>query len=372
MNDVYCPLIHHGLYLERTDADHSRIGPCCAAQHQAMPNSQIDFDSNSFLTKLRQENAQGIPSAACKICYTNEKHSASSLRTSSLEYYQNHHAVGLVNIDYNVDPICNGKCIICSQQHSSAWLAEDIKFGLQPEQIIRTAASSRANQVVEKIDLSKLNRIYFNGGEPVLSNDPVILLTKLKDLERLNQVEVAFNMNGSTKPSPTLVELLKQAKNVVIFFSIDGTGEQFEYIRNPIKWTDVLETVRYVAALDIRDLTIFSTCTIGIHNVDYLDDWYHWWYSYTSSLYSVHAVEFNSTTQMCTGPLDIIHAPKTVKQQWLDELRQGTPWYNQLVGVVQEHMEYSSSQWQDHLDRLDQRRNNSWKHSLERLYHRTK
>ena len=374
---TYCPLIEHGLYLERTDANTSKIGPCCAAIHESAPNTQINFDTNTFLLRLRKENRQGVKSAACQSCYDNESFGAASLRTASVEYYNNFNNVkGLYNLDYNVDPICNAKCIICSQQHSSAWLAEDIRDGMNADLAIRTVASSRANTIIETFDLSGLGRIYFNGGEPMLSDDPIKLLTKLKEIGRLGKVEVAFNMNGSVRPRPEFVELLKQAQSVTVFFSIDGVGEQFEYIRNPLKWSVLLETVQHVIELELPNLCVVSTCTVGVHNVDYVNDWHTWWHDYAEPIASRQTrhvpVKIISTVQRCTGPLDIMHAPIPVKQQWLEYLQQyqTSPWYSLVHGAVQNTLEQSDQSWKNQLDRLDIRRGNSWHQSLARFYQR--
>ena len=386
LNPYHCPAMEHGMYLERYTATHSKIAPCCAAvTDELTPNEHIDFNTNPFLIRLREENQQGSPSAECNVCYRNEHFTGHSLRTSLIDFYSHnfHLPTGLVNLDFNVDPICNAKCIICSQTHSSAWLAEDLKFGYHRNEIIRTLSSSRANTIVETIDLSNLQRIYFNGGEPVLSDDPIKLLSKLDEIERIGEVILGFNMNGSTPPTAEFVALMKKVKKVNVFFSIDGVGEQFEYIRNPLKWNDLLKTIEYIIGLDIKDLTVWSTYTVGVHNIDYINDWYTWWHHFTSQLVSklpvTKLVKIDSIYQLCIGEFDIKDAPTSIKTQWIDYLQQFTdkPWYPLVIGAIKEPADQTRQPaWPanpmciEKLNQLDLRRGNSWHHSLSRFYQR--
>lgn len=368
-------MIYHGMYIERHDTDFTLIGPCCNSIHEKATNDQVSFESNPLLLKIREENRQGVWSNTCSSCARNEKFGFKSYRTAVVEDYKDKECSGLIRLDYNVDPICNGKCIICSPYHSSAWRQEQEKF--KDIKVIRTAASSRSNKVIDNIDLSSLEYIYFNGGEPVLSTDPELILGKLKDIGRLSEVTVSFNMNGSTRPRRELVDLLQQAKEVDIMFSVDAVGEQFEYIRNPIKWDTVLDTIRYVANLPIKKLRIGSSCAIGLHNVDYVEEWHSWWDEYTTELVNNNSrtspLDVVDVVQLVHGELAISHAPKVVKEQWLGMLEQSKhrSWYPLVVGAIQESLNNTTNRsWVNYLDKLDHRRNNSWKLSLNKFYQR--
>jgi len=378
LNPYYCPAIEHGMYIERYNATQVKIAPCCCATAELTTNEYIDFNTNPFLIRLREENRQGKPSTECNTCYRNEQLSGRSLRIGLIHSYNDKffQPTGLVNLDFNVEPICNAKCIICVEDNSSTWLAENLKFGYIKQGLSRTAASSKANTIVETVDLSNLQRIYFNGGEPVLSKEPIKLLTKLKEIGRIGKVELAFNMNGSTPPSAEFVDLIKQVKQVHVFFSIDGVGEQFEYIRNPLKWNDLLENVEYIIGLDIKDLTVYSSYTVGLHNVDYINDCHTWWHDFTTQLVSKlpenNSVKIRTYQQLCVGELDIKHAPALIKTQWVDYLLQfkDKPWYPLVIGAIKDSTTEQNYQWIEKLDHLDMRRGNSWHESLSRFYQR--
>lgn len=362
-NSVYCPAIHHGMYVERKDADKVSVAPCCTAQSQLCSNQQLNFANNLFLQRLREENSKGIASSACQVCWDQEKYTGRSLRLSSIEFYEQCQSTdGLLNLDWNVEPICNAKCIICSSYHSSAWLAEDQKFANNAHQFYRTAASSRSNDVIDQLDLSTLERVYFNGGEPVLSQDPVKILTKLQQQQRLDQVFVGFNMNGSKMPSDQMIALLKQAKHVTVYFSIDGIEEKFEYIRNPLSWKELQITVKKMLDLGVNDACMSTT--LGIHNLQIAQETEDWWKDFTSS-YANNIKIFN-TYQLVTGPLSISNASTELKQQLLTELNPARS--AEQFGINCLSTAQGSDAWLPWLEHLDQRRNLDWRRVLPQLH----
>jgi len=368
MNDHYCPLIFKGMYVERHDADTSLVAPCCAATGTLVDNSQVNFDTNPLLLRLRQENQAGIASKECKVCWDQEKYTGRSLRTSSVEYHASlrtvpYQVTGLHNIDWNVEPICNAKCIICSSFHSSAWAAENQKFDPDSALPIRTASSARSNSIIDTVNFSTLKRIYFNGGEPVLSQDPELILQKLADTGNLEKTQVAFNMNGSCMPSKNLIELLKRAERVDVFFSIDGTEQQFEYIRYPLNWNTVKDNINKIMQLGFDGVCM--TTALGIHNLHIAQHTEEWWLDFTKSY--CEQIVINNTYQLVVGSLNISSASDVLKQQLLKD-------FENAAGPVAELITNCLSactgndQWINWLDNLDRRRSLSWRQTFPELY----
>ena len=362
-NAVYCPVIFKGMYVERRDADTSVIAPCCAAQAQSCSNDQVDFDKNPFLLRLRQENQAGIASKECSICWNSEKYTGQSLRTSSIEFYAQHRDSGLHNLDWNVEPICNAKCIICSNYHSSAWLAEDQKFSDTLFPISRSAATTRRNNIIETINFEKIVRVYFNGGEPVLSQDPVNILRKLEQINKLSQVEVGFNMNASCMPSQELTALLLKAASVTVYFSIDGTGPQFEYIRYPLCWATVTENIQKVMQLGF-DRAVMTTA-LGIHNLHIIQQTQDWWHQVTESY--ANQIDILHTHQLVIGPLSIDSAGAALQYQLQQEFSSTVSATSQLILKCLD-VPAGSDQWIAWLNRLDGRRSSNWRDTLPNLY----
>ena len=357
--------------MERHDADTSLVAPCCAATGTLVDNSQVNFDTNPLLLRLRQENQAGIASKECSTCWDQEKYTGRSLRTSSIEYYHDslhtpYQVSGLQQLDWNVEPICNAKCIICSSYHSSAWAAEDQKFDPDYALPIRTASQARGNSIIDAIDFSTLKRVYFNGGEPVLSQDPELILQRLADSGSLETTQIAFNMNGSCMPSDQMIALLKQAARVNVFFSIDGTEQQFEYIRYPLKWNTVKDNIDKIMQLGVNEVCMATS--LGIHNLHIAQRTQDWWHNFTKNYRG--QIIINNTYQLVGGLLSINSASDALKHQLLKD-------FENAVGPVGELITNCLSactgndQWIDRLHQLDDRRGLNWQQTLPELYRAT-
>lgn len=371
MNDHYCPLIFKGMYVERHSADTSLVAPCCAATGQVVNNSQVNFDTNTLLLKLRAENQAGIASKECSTCWDQEKYTGRSLRTSSIEYYHDslhtpYQVSGLQQLDWNVEPICNAKCIICSSYHSSAWAAEDQKFDPDYALPIRTASQARGNSIIDAIDFSTLKRVYFNGGEPVLSQDPELILQQLADSGSLETTQIAFNMNGSCMPSDQMIALLKQAAHVNVFFSIDGTEQQFEYIRYPLKWNTVKDNIDKIMQLGVNEVCMATS--LGIHNLHIAQRTQDWWHNFTKNYRG--QIIINNTYQLVGGLLSINSASDALKHQLLKDFENAAGPVGELITNCLSACT-GNDQWIDRLHQLDDRRGLNWQQTLPELYRAT-
>lgn len=366
------------MYVERRDSENSIVAPCCAAKGELFTNDQIDFDSNPFLQRLRKENAAGIASAECQECWNSEKYQGTSRRIIS-QNFVNMTSSSIFNssnqcfdkLDWNVEPICNGKCIICSGYYSSAWAAEDIKFiGTHVRELERSLSDSKRNNIIDSLDLTTLKKVYFNGGEPVLSRDLVDLLTKLDNLGRLSQVEVGFNMNGSTMPSTELIRLLKKAKKVKIFVSIDGIKEKFEYIRNPLKWTDLEHNIEQLIKLEFDEM--FMTTALGIHNLQIAAETEKWWITFTSQFQNSTTI-IKNICQLVHGRLSIANISSSLRDQILTDMQGAShePIYYNL-GINCLKTANGDDKWIFWLESLDRRRNLNWKETFPALYNSAK
>lgn len=371
MNDHYCPLIFKGMYVERHSAETSAVAPCCAATGETVDNSQVNFDTNPLLLRLRRENQAGLASKECHVCWDQEKYTGRSLRTSSIEYYAKsqhnpYQVSGLQNLDWNVEPICNAKCVICSSYHSSAWAAENQKFDPDMGLPIRTASAAKSNSIIDAIDFSNTKRVYFNGGEPVLSQDPELILQRLANSGNLENTQVAFNMNGSCMPSNNMIALLKQAAHVTVFFSIDGTKQQFEYIRYPLKWDTVKVNIDKIMQLGFDQVCM--TTALGIHNLHIAQRTEDWWHDFTKNYRG--QIGINNTYQLVVGMLSIKSASESLRHQMLKD-------FENVAGSAAELITNCLSacagndQWIGWLNKLDRRRDLNWRQTLPELYRAT-
>jgi sulfatase maturation enzyme AslB (radical SAM superfamily) len=273
--------------------------------------------------------------------------------------------VELTMLDYNVDPICNAKCIICSSFFSSAWAAEDIQFG---RKISRRVAETQKNNVDELLDLSALTDVYFNGGEPLMTKDHIQILNSINQQSDLSCVTISYNTNGSILPTEEILELWKKCQSVKLYFSIDGTDSVFNYTRYPLKWINVQDNINKICSAKLDNLTISISYTIGIHNILSVIETEKWMNSLKEQFPSVVA---DFTVHPVIGDLSLDNASTSLKKVFLNNLQKSdSDWANATQQILQNTTSSTAdnSVWLEYLKFIDQRRNLNWQQELPLLH----
>lgn len=360
-----CPLIFKGLYVEKVNQDFVHISSCCVNDRHK--NTTVDFVNNQHLVQQRNQLIQGQTVPGCHHCDQAESYGHWSLRQSALNDFKQHQisvdqTVELLSLDYNVDPVCNAKCIHCTDALSSLWAAEEAKFN--PKYMaIRPAGQTRKNTPLATVDLSRLRRLYFNGGEPFLSSEPEDILQQIQQQGNLNQLWLIINTNGSIRPTPEQVQLWRECKQVTVNVSIDGTESAFEYIRHPLSWTTTVSNIQHLKSLALPNLSIGLSFALGIHNIDQLIPTVDWFNKATQG------VPAGAGVHMVGGQLSIGTASAELKQYYYNQIPSHKfKGKELLIGQLQESNSQCNS-WQPYLEKLDQRRNLNWRTALPGLAH---
>lgn len=363
----YCALLHKGLYAEKLSATDFQMSSCCTMD-KGPRTKQIDFVNDTWLKEKRTQSlSTQIPE--CKQCWDLERSRGWSHRTGANRWLASlggdidPYAPELLRFDYNVDILCNAKCIQCSSWFSSLWAAEDQQHGQGLPS--RTFNSIRTNNF-DAVDVSKLLFVYFNGGEPLLSNQPEEFLLKIRNQKGLETVSVSFSTNGSVMPSQNLLALLKQCKKVSLAVSLDGVNGPFEYIRNPLIWKEVESNTVRMTQLASNIFVSFSN-NIGIHNVDEVINMQDW-YDDISKSAAFSGMHFLHTV----GKLGIDYASKGLLAVWREKFLPLTAQYpalKDMIGTIDNAPGRPDDQsWLDHLAMIDQRRKLDWRLCLPNLY----
>jgi MoaA/NifB/PqqE/SkfB family radical SAM enzyme len=325
-NSNYCPLIFHGIYTERYANGKLAVSPCSVSKKSKPSTDPIDFVNDTHLTSIREENKRNQRSVSCQSCWDLEDHGGESKRTVILDWYKDNnleldYSYKLYNVDYNTLPICNARCVICSPRYSSAWAAS---LGDNSLSEIVTHDYNHLNM----LDFNNVKKIYFNGGEPLMTNEHVTVLEKINNRQ---VVDVSYNTNGSFYPRDTVIELWNSVKSVTLFFSIDGIGSRFEQTRKLLKWNEVSVNIEKMNALDNVD--VHCTYTIGKHNVYDLEDTVNWFANLsgfdTFEKFHVHYVSPDHPLYFDTASADEKHK---FKQELLKF--KNFHWYNSIINSI--------------------------------------
>lgn len=282
--------------------------PCCLADEEIVDDrgnkfklSETDFltiQNSQYMQNLRQEFLDGKKPQTCRKCWNEERAGRTSKRMHTLnrlkhvvpDQYWTQDAKPLLFLDLKLGNICNLKCRICGSWSSSQFAAEEIN-DMPPEQdrrqtfayqMLRAGAWPRDNENFwNEIDsvLDQIRYVEFTGGEPFMIREHFEMLRSIVDRGHAGQVEIHYNTNGTIFPEEA-ESIWKHFKLVEIAFSIDDTGERFEYQRSNASWSEVCANLdRFRDLKEIYSNIVLQICTtVNVFNVRYLDQVAQWIY----------------------------------------------------------------------------------------------
>lgn len=224
------------------------------------------------------------PITGCQTCYNAEANGQESRRQGSKRLYEEYHKdteidlEGPQGLDYSVGNLCNLKCVICGPHNSSQWIPDYQK--LHPTRSIELFQYKKYEQLeIDDVELLKnLKSVHFHGGgEPLLSENHVRLLSKIHKIKGLSDVRVFYNTNGTKTVSDDILKLWEKCKLIEIYFSIDDVGQRFEYQRTGIQWKELESNLDWYYNNMPHNHMFNINCTWGYLNFFYLNEIYDWW-----------------------------------------------------------------------------------------------
>jgi hypothetical protein len=258
--------------------------PCSYFNGYIKESNQLILDEvwhkkehRSIMTQVEND----IPISGCQRCYNEENNNLESRRLGSKDLYENFHSDtnidldGPQGLDYSVGNLCNLKCVICGPQSSTAWVPDYQK--LYPTRPI-TQYSKNNQLIIQNSDfLKNLKNIHIHGGgEPLLSNNHIELLKKVKEAKGLSDVRVFYNTNGTVKVSDEVLKIWEECQLIELYFSIDDIGERFEYQRTGAKWKEVQSNLKWYSSSMPHNHMFNINCAWGYLNLFYLDELVDW------------------------------------------------------------------------------------------------
>jgi organic radical activating enzyme len=360
----YCAAIYKGIFIVKESDNNTRVSSCCI-NTLGPETSVIDFEKDPYLVEQRQKFDAGGKPSSCEQCWSLEDMGLPSRRSRSIKHspYQDPLKVELMEMHYNVPPLCNAKCITCGSHYSSAWAAEDDKFN------VLNVTKRSFNQITKSepqlnLNYSKLKQIYFNGGEPFLSKDVSEMLTKIKEQKgTLSDIGLVISTNGSIMPASEDSQLWNECQAVTFLCSIEAVGSQFEYIRYPLKWDEVSQNVANFSKLFNTKFTLTISPNVGIHNVLEYPKLVEW----VKQLKTIAKTEVLLRPSMTLGPyLSFNTTSSILKDCFLQSLPDG-PDYETIRSYIANSKNCPNefkNNWVNWLNEIDRRRGLNWRETF--------
>lgn len=285
-SDTFCVLPWMHLYIG-TDGN---VLPCCVSDHQH-PMGNINQQSITTIiqspgfTRMRYNMLNGFQSKECSMCYQQEEVGIKSARQfhnkrwnkvikDKLDPDGTVASFAPLYLDIRLNNICNLKCRMCSGYFSSAIAQEEVELWGSRDNVDSALRSTQRKMGMEEICsyLSGCEKIYFAGGEPMLSLEHYNILDQL--IHKGNtDLEIIYNTNFTTLSyrGRNVLDLWKHFSNVRIGASLDAQGAVAEYVRYGTKWSDIENNLTLIKQ-ECPHVKFTVTSTVGLLNIFSLID----------------------------------------------------------------------------------------------------
>lgn len=356
-SDKFCPYYKQGFLIDAVADGRTRLGMCCWQEREFA--EKIDFD-HPYLQKLREESKTQIPADCSPYCKI-PGHIANERERSLGEPWWDDGPARIKKLHLKQGLTCNLQCISCSSMLSSSWnkhyhlfdpLAAKVKLRKKPE------------QSWQHLDLSHVEQIHFDGGEPLLNEDHLLIMKHLDSIGRLEQVTLNYSTNGTVWPSDEVIELWSRVRWVRLFISLDGCDTTFEYTRYPGKWSETTDLIQRFQQLKGPCLLIEVDAIVGIHNIFNMPDFYNWWKHnlQTGNQGDPSQIFIREIEPASYGGrvLQLKYLPEQLASEARDMLYSISDCPG-AVGMINSLSTEHSTEWLDYFEKLDKIRNTDWK-----------
>jgi len=251
------------------DIDNKIYRPCCYFNKNTKYNNIEDFHQT-----IREDNLKNQWSSGCEHCKKVEELNSTSHR---LEYFHkpdqsiiSNNKFVLKHLELRLDNVCNIACITCDANSSSRWASEDARMYNKP--IVKKNKQDNYDWLLDEKLWENVETLVLYGGEPFYSKKLKNILSWLVEKNFSKNITLNFYTNGTIFDDTLLVQL-STFKLVDIQFSIDGVEENFEIIRWPAKWVDILNNINNVKKFS--NIIISINYTVSILNIFNIEKDFH-------------------------------------------------------------------------------------------------
>lgn len=258
--------------------------PCCLFSDTYQAKDVVEYANGTELADLKSRMLAGERVPECMHCWVQEDQGNESKRQRDNKVYEKIFQYKFKNRELEPNAKfgeyyirlgnhCNLSCTTCSVVFSTGWISEYKKIGIQKGQPELLESTDPIWQHI-KDNAKDVAVIEFVGGEPFMmcQESQKDLFKCLVDSGHASHIKIRYNTNGTRLPVEQL-EYWSQFKAVEIIISVDGVGDQFEYLRYPAKWSQVEQHIKFYKNLKsttVPKLELTVIHTVSIINIGYI------------------------------------------------------------------------------------------------------
>lgn len=257
-----------------------RYRPCCVFTTDDLLPSVNDYSINEYKQTDEFVNLKKIMDTkkwhpGCIKCKNDEKNNIKSHRLQSKDYGNN----GITYLELSLSNKCNLTCKFCGPTASSKW-ADLIDNNLELKDLFYKKKSVKNlpfKKIFKDIDLSKLRKLKYLGGEPFITPEIKELCNYLEEEGVIGNIELLVATNCTFFPKKW-IEQISKFKKITIGLSIDGFGKSNEYSRTGSDWHTVETVSKQWKSISTKNkqFHVYIASTISaltVHNYSDLVKW---------------------------------------------------------------------------------------------------
>jgi len=276
--------------------------------------------------EIKQALDSGIKHANCRDCWDDEAAGRESIRLRSNEEYGHAEVIDQPRVFmFKPGNVCNLSCRHCNPYVSSKWYKDHWQATARDKMTfveyvkqydgIRDSYDQGNNNLWPVLKQWNDHIIFYDlyGAEPLLIDSLLdILRHSVTTGASKNQI-IHINSNGTIWQDDFNV-IFSNFKLVEMGVSIDGIYDQFEYMRYPAKWSNILQNINNYKNLQSNYTCInLSVCiTVSLLNVYYLVEYMNY--------FSNMKLECGINIVHRPNYLNMRIAPDHIKQKIIDKL----------------------------------------------------
>ena len=356
MNQTFCKFFNNGL-VYNNDVSHFTVAPCCyfAVSDKILPDQPVKLQFEQY----KKQWLTADLNRHCRVCIDQEASGITSYRQAANDIIKTD-TDKLTMLTVAVNKKCNLACPSCGPESSSFWYQENLRNGVsQSTDVIQLHQEDREHTITEKFlellatqDLSDLEYIKFGGGEPLM-NDTHLLILDL--VPNPSKVTIQYTSNFSIMPSAKTMDTWQRFKLVKWVASIDGVGDQFEFLRWPYSWSKLQEFKERAFAQVPANVMFGVEHTLNPLNIFYYNQFQYWF----DTEFAVNRLGDQSDLNLhyATGIMGLDKTPNSVKHMIMD--RYGDHPITRLLHQMP--LDQDTTELVKYLDKIDAWRHSQWR-----------
>jgi hypothetical protein len=258
--------------------------------------------NNTYMKDVRTTMLEGNIPKSCSKCFIEEDNGVSSKRLWETMFWINdgmnipelveNTNEGVIPeklryLDLRLGHTCNLKCVMCSPNDSSKWVADYKKIIpiTKNEEIKKQISWDEdtfnntwyENPVFWKEitdQIPNLRQVYFAGGEPLMIKEHTKFIDTMIESGYSSQIQLRYNSNGILI-SEDVIKKWEKFRSVRFGFSLDAAGDRNNYIRYPTEWATVEKNLHRLDNTP-DNISVSIACAVQVLNIKHIPEFIKW------------------------------------------------------------------------------------------------